>query len=251
MERRGLVERRACIANARGADVSPSSTSTPIRFRPDRSNEVGDPAIVAIVPGRQRILVVSTTAGEAELLSIRGDLGRNPVVLTAPTADARRVVSTLKVEPQVDVLLAPMSFPPADRGHRVDAMVRRHALHDRFRDVVVVTDLATSTLLLRVLAPDQLSTSGPVTVVGLPRGERSIVVRRAVGSGLALGIAARVAEPLAPILALPGAVALVGLVVLLVPPWRHLGRELLLAAAIAVTFALAIVAGSARFPGAW
>ena len=59
------------------------------------------------------------------------------------------------------------------------------------------------------------------------------------------------AEPLAPILVLPAAMALVGLALLLGPSWRHLGREFLLAAAIAVVVVLAIVAGSARFPGGW
>ncbi len=203
------------------------------------------------MPGRQRILVVSTTADHADLLRIRDGLGRDPVVLTAPTAEAKRVVRPLEVEPQVEVLLAPVSFPQGDRGHRLDSLVRRYALHDRFRDVVVVTDVATSTLLLRALAPDQLATGGAVTVVGLPRGDRPIVLRRAVVSGLVLGVAAGMTEPLAPILAPPGAVALVGLAVLLVPQWRHLGRELLLAAAIAVVVVLAVVAGSARFPGGW
>ena len=195
--------------------------------------------------------MVSTAAGEAELLRIRGDLGRDPVVLSAPTAEAKRVVRTLEVAPQVEVLLAPVSFPDADRGHRLDALVRRHALHDRFRVVVVVTDVATSTLLLRALAPDQLATGGAVALVGLPRGDRSVAVRRAVASGFVLGVAAAVAEPLAPILTLPGVVALVGLVLLLVLPWRHLGRELLLAAAIAVAVVLTVVASSARFPGGW
>lgn len=203
------------------------------------------------MPGRQRILVVSTTAGEAELLRIRDDLGRDPVVLTAPTAEAQRVVRILEVEPQVEVLLTPVSFPQADRGHRLDSLVRRYALNDRFRDVVVVTDLATSTLLLRTLVPDQMSSRGAVTVVGLPRGDRPIAIRRAVVSGLVLGVAAGGAEPLAPLLTTPAAVALVGLALLLVPPWRYLGRELLLAAAIAVVVVLAVVAGSARFPGGW
>ena len=203
------------------------------------------------MPGRQRILVVSTTADQAELQRIWDGLGRDPVVLTAPTAEAKRVVRPLEVEPQVEVLLAPVSFPHGDRGHRLDALVRRHALLDRFRDVVVVTDLATSTLLLRALAPDQLSTAGAVTVVGLPRGDRPIQLRRAVVSGLVLGVAAGFTEPLTPILTPPGAVALAGLGLLLVPPWRHLGRELLLAAAVAVVVVLAVVAGSARFPGGW
>lgn len=209
------------------------------------------PAIVTGVPGRQPIFVVSTTADEAELRRVRDDLGRDPVVLTAPTAEAKRVVGVLGGEPHVDVLLAPVSFPPADRGHRLDELVRRHALRDRFRDVVVVTDPATSTLLLRVLTPAQLATAGAVTVVGLPRGERPVAVRRAVAGGVALGVAAGIAEPRAAVLALPGAVAVVGLGMLLVLRWRHLGRELLLAAGIAVAVALVVVAGSARFPGGW
>ncbi len=209
------------------------------------------PAIVASVPGHQRIFVVSTTAGEVELQRVLDKLARNTVLLTAPTAEATRVVRTLEVEPHVEVLLAPVSAPPADRGHQLDSLVRRYALHDRFRDVVVVTDPATSTLLLQALAPDQMPSVGAVTVVGLPRGDRPMAGRRAAVSGLVLGVAAGVADPLTPILALPGAVAMVGLSLLLVASWRHLGRELVLAAAIASTVVLAIVAGSARFPGAW
>lgn len=215
------------------------------------SARVHPPAIVASVPGHQRILVVSTTAGEAEMLRLRDDLGRAPVVLTAPTAEAAQLVRILGAEPQVLGLLAPMSAADVDRGHHLDALVRRHALDDRFRDVVVVTDQVTSTQLLRTLAPDQLSAGGAVTVVGLPRGDRPVVVRRAVASGLVLGVAAGAARPLVPVLTLPGAVAVIGLALMLVAPWRHHGRELVLAAAIALAVVLAVVAGSARFPGAW
>ncbi len=200
------------------------------------------------MPGHQRIVVVSTGAGEGELVRVRDDLGRDPVVITAPTAEASRVVRVLAAEPQVELLLSPVSFPGVDRGHRLDELVRHYAVHDRFRDVVVVTDPATSTLLLRALAPDQLPSGGAVTVVGLARGDRPVAVRRAVASGLVLGVAAGVAEPAIPILTLPGAVAVAGLVLLLVERWRHVGRELLLAAAIAVAVVLAVVAGSARFP---
>ncbi len=203
------------------------------------------------MPDHQRILVVSTTAGETELLRIRDELGRNPVVLIAPTAEATRLGRMLAVEPHTEMVLAPVSFPDADRGHRVDSLVRRHALDDRFRDVVVVTDQATSTLLVRALAPDQLATGGAVTVVGLPREARPMSARRAVVSGLVLGVVAGVAEPLALLLSLPIAVAALGLALLLVASWRHIGRELLLAAAVAVAVVLAVVAGSARFPGAW
>ena len=62
--------------------------------------------------------------------------------------------------------LAPVRFPDVDRGHRLDEVVRRHAVEDRYRDLVVVADQATLTLLLRVLAPDQLPEGGPVTEVG-------------------------------------------------------------------------------------
>ncbi len=203
------------------------------------------------MPGPQRIFVVSTTAHEADLRRIRGELGRRPVVLTAATTEAARVLRILGSEPQVEALLSPTSSPDVDRGHQLDTLVRLHALHDRFRDVVVVTDKATSTLLLRALAPAQLPTSGAITVVALPRGDRPVAVRRAVLTGIVLAAAAGVARPLTPILTLPGAVALTGLALSLVVPWRRLGRELLLAAAVAVVVALAVVAGSARFPGAW
>ena len=201
--------------------------------------------------GHQRIHVVSTTSREVDLPHLRDDLGRDPLILVAPTAEAGRVVRLLGFTPEVEVLLAPVRFPPADRGHRLDALVRRHALRDRFRDVAVVTDPATSTLLLRVLAPDQLATGGAVTVVGLARGDRPVAIRRALTAGLLLGLAARVAEPVAPILGLPGAVALLGLAQLLVPPWRHLGRELLIGAAVSVAVVLLVVASAARFPGGW
>lgn len=201
--------------------------------------------------GRQRIFVVTTAVGEAELARLRDDLGRDPVVLTAPTAQAARVVAALRVEPIAEVLLAPVSFPPADRGHRLDELVRRHALGDRFRDVVVVTDPASTTLLLRAMSPDQLATGGAVTVVGLVRGDRPVAVRRAVGSGVVLGLVAGVARTPSLVVALPGAMALFGLALLLVRSWRHLGRELLLAAAVSAVVALLAVAGSARFPGGW
>ena len=201
------------------------------------------------MPGLQRILVVSTSATPADVDRLRGLLGRDPVVLSAPTGEAKRVVTALDAEPQPEVLLGPVRFPDADRGERLDRLVRSHALADRFRDVVVVVDPATATLLLRVLAPDQLPAGGAVTVVGLPRGDRPASVRRALVGGVALGVVSGLAEPL--YLALPGAVALAGLVLVLVGSWRHVGRELLLAAAVAVAVVLASFVGSTRFPGAW
>ena len=161
------------------------------------------------------------------------------------------MVRALGAEPRVEVLLAPVRFPQVDRGHRLDELVRDHALRDRFRDVVVVTDPATVVLLLRVLAPDQLSSGSALTVVGLPRGDRPVAFKRAAVLGGVLGVVSSAATSLASILVLPGLVALVGLVLVLAEPWRHLGRELLLAALIAVAVALVVVASSARFPGGW
>ena len=199
------------------------------------------------MPGLQRIVVITGDAGPADVVRLAKVLGRDPVVLAAPTAEAVRVVHLLGVEPQVEGMLAPVSRSPADRGHRLDELVRRHAVRDRLRDVVVVTDPATATALLQVLAPGQSSSAGGVTVVGLPRGDRPVAVRR----GLLLGLVLGVAEPLAPLLVLPGCAAGAGLVLLLVPPWRHVGRELLLAAAVAFLVVVLVVAGSQRFPGSW
>ncbi len=203
------------------------------------------------MPGRQPIHVVSTAATEAELARLRDGLGRDPAVLVAPAAEAARVVRALGGRPRPEPLLAPVRFPDVDRGHRLDELVRRVALEDRFRDVVVVTDPASATLLLRVLAPDQLAAGGAVTLVGLPRGDRPVAVRRGVVTGAVLGVAAYLVDAAAPLFALPVAAALVGFVLLLVPAGRHLGRELLLAAAVALVVVLAIVAGSARFPDGW
>ena len=193
--------------------------------------------------------MVVTTADAAALRRLRDALGRSVLVLAPPTADAERVVRGLGRERRTEALLAPVRFPDADRGHGLDALVRRHAMADRYRDVVVVTDPASATLLLRVVAPGQLAEGGAVTVVGLPRGDRPVSVRRALGAALVLGVAAAAVEPLT--LGIPAAAAAVGLVLLLLPPARHLGRELLLASAVALVVALVVIAGSARFPGAW
>ncbi len=209
------------------------------------------PAIVARVAGVQRIILVSPASTATELQRLRKDLGAEPVVLAAPTGEAKRVVGALGVDPQVEALLAPVRFPEADRGHRLDDLVRRIALRDRFRDVVVVTDPATTTLLLRVLAPGELATGGAMTVVGLPRGDRPLAVRRTIALGLVIAVCALVARPFVPILLQPAAVATLGLALLLVRRWQPLGRELLLAAGVALGVVFLGVAGSARFPGGW
>lgn len=209
------------------------------------------PAIVATVPDYQRILVVSTATAEADLLRLRRDLGRDPVVLAPPTPEARRVVDVLQVTAQAERLLMPVRSPQVDRGHQLDHAVREHALRDRFRVIVVVTDPASIILLLRVLAPDQLATGGAVTVVGIARGERPVVVRRALLLGLVVGVAVGVVQQPGAILVLPGAVLLAGVLLVLVPRWRHIGRELLVAAGVAAVVGLMVVAGSARFPAGW
>lgn len=202
------------------------------------------------VPGRQRILVVSTTADADDVRRLRDDLPRDPVVLSAPTAEAKRVVTALAVEPRPEVLLAPVRFPDADRGHRLDGLVRQHALRDRFRDVVVVTDPASATLLLRVLAPDQLATGGAVVTVGLPRADRPVDVRRAVAVGVVAGVLSLFA-PSGALLTLPAVAGVAGLALLLVGSWRHHGRGLLVSAGTALVVVFLSLAGSARFPGAW
>ena len=199
----------------------------------------------------QRIFVVGTQAGADEVARLRSSLGSTAVVLAAPTAEAKSVVTGLGVEPVPDVLLAPVRFPGADRGHRLDELVRRHAVEDRFRDVVVVTDPATVTLLLRTLAPDQLPMAGAVTEVGLPRGARPVPLVQAALGGGALALVAVLAASVVPIWVLPLVVVVVGVGLLLVPRRRHLGEALLIAVAVAVAVSLLSIAGSSRFPGSW
>ncbi|MBL0749196.1 hypothetical protein [Nocardioides baculatus] len=199
----------------------------------------------------QRIFVVGSQAGADEVARLRSSLGRSVVVLTAPTAEAKQVVGGLGVEPVPDVLLAPVRFPDVDRGHRLDQLVRAHAVADRFRDVVVVTDPATVTLLLRALAPDQLPMSGAVTEVGLPRGARPVPLLQAALGGGVLAFVSVLAANAVPFWVLPLLVAVTGLVLLLVPRLRHLGEALLIAVAVGIGVSLLSIAGSSRFPGSW
>ncbi len=199
----------------------------------------------------QRILVVGTQAGADEVARVRASLGPGAVVLVAPTAEAKRLVADLGLEPVPEVLLAPVRFPDADRGHRLDELVRRHAVADRFRDVVVVTDPATVTLLLRTLAPDQLPMAGAVTEVGLPRGSRPVPLVQAALGGGALALVAVLGSNVVPVWVLPLLVVVVALVLLLVPRRRHVGEALLISVAVATAVSLLSIAGSSRFPGSW
>jgi hypothetical protein len=199
----------------------------------------------------QRILVVSTRADEVEVTRVRADIGSSAVVITAPTADGKRIVQWLGHTAHPEVVLAPVRYPDVDRGHRLDEVVRRHAVADRFRDVVVVADPATITLLLRVLAPDQLPASGPVTEVGLPRGARPVPLGRAAAGGVVLALLAGLLSAVVPVWVLPALAAVAGLVLLALPSRRWLGQSVLIAVAVALGVSLLAIAGSARFPGAW
>ena len=199
----------------------------------------------------QRIFTVSVQASTKDVERLRARLGSSVRVLTAPTVEARRVVEALGREPVPEVLLAPVRFPDVDRGYRLDELVRRHAVEDRYRDLVVVADPATLTLLLRVLAPDQLPEAGPVTEVGLPRAPRPVPLGKAAAGGVGLAVVAGVLSPVLAPWVLPALVALAGLALLVVPGRRYLGQALLIAAAVSVVVTLMAIAGSARFPGAW
>jgi hypothetical protein len=199
----------------------------------------------------QRIFVVSTNAREADVARVRKGMGAGAIVLTAPTAEGKRIVQGLRHDAHPEVLLAPVRFPDVDRGHRLDEVVRRHAVADRYRDVVVVADPATITLLLRVLAPDQLPASGPVTEVGLPRGPRPVPLGRAALGGVGLAVVALALSSVVPLWVLPVLGTLAGLVLLVVPGQRHWGETVLVATGASVVVGLLVIAGSDRFPGAW
>ena len=199
----------------------------------------------------QRILVVSTRADAAEVGRVRAGIGSSAVVITAPTADGKRIVQGLGHTAHPEVVLAPVRFPDVDRGHRLDEVVRRHAVADRFRDVVVVADPSTITLLLRVLAPDQLPAAGPVTEVGLPRGPRPVPLGRAAAAGVGLALLVSLLSAVVPVWVLPAVAAVGGLVLVALPGRRWLGLSVLIAVGVALGVSLLAIAGSARFPGAW
>lgn len=197
----------------------------------------------------QRIVVATTKAGGTDIAAVRRRLGANALVLTAPTAEAKRVVEELGRDAVPEVVLAPVRHPDVDRGYRLDEVVRRHAVADRFRDVVVVADPATVVLLLRVLAPGQLPAGGPITEVGLPRGARAVPLGWAAAGGVALAVLASVLSPVVPVWLLPGFAVVAGLALLLLPGRRHVGQALLIAVAVAAVVSLMAIASSRRFPG--
>ncbi len=198
--------------------------------------------------GYQRIAVVSTASGSPDLRALGREVARGALVLTAPTGEAKAVAQAVSGDVRPEILLAPVRFPDADRGHRLDALVREHALRDRFRDVVVVADPATVTLLLRALAPGQLASGGAVSVVALPRADPPVSPLRVALLGGVLGALSVVLDGLLPLFVPPLAVGVCGLLLLAVPSQRRTGREALLAAGIGALVVVMIVAGSTRFP---
>lgn len=199
----------------------------------------------------QSIFVVTTEIREAEIVALRKRLGSTALVLTAPTAEAKAVVAGLGRQPSPEVILAPVAYPDVNRGHRLDDLVRRHAMADRLRDVVVIADRATLTLLLRVIAPGQLASGGPVTLVSLPRATTPLSLGRVAAGGVALALLCWILNPILPIPVLLGLVVLIGLTLLLVPQQRRTGQALLLSVGVAVIVALLVVSSSARFPAGW
>lgn len=206
------------------------------------------------MPGFQRITVASTASGPDDVRGLGREVGRGALILAAPTGEAKAVAETIvqavSGDARPEVLLAPVRFPDADRGRRLDALVREHALRDRFRDLVVVADPATVTLLLRVLAPGQLASGGPVTVVGLPRADPPVSLARVAVLGGVVGVLSAGLQGLLPLFAPPLATAVVGLLLLALPSRRRTAREVLLAAALGAVVFVMIVAGSTRFPAA-
>ncbi len=199
----------------------------------------------------QRLFVVTTKIREAEIVDLRKRLGSTAMVLTAPTAEAKAVVTGLGRTPSPEVILAPVAYPDVDRGHRLDDLVRRHTVADRHRDVVVVVDPATATLLLRVIAPGQLAASGPVTLVSLPRASTPVALWKVAVGGTVLALLSGLVGPVVSIPFLFGLVVLVGLALLAWPQQRHTGKAVLLSVVVAVIVALFAIASSARFPGGW
>ena len=199
----------------------------------------------------QRVFVVTTQIREAEIGALRKRLGATAAVLTAPTAEAKAVVTGLGRKPSPEVVLAPVTYPDVDRGHRLDDLVRRHAVADRLRDVVVVADPATVTLLLRVIAPGQLASSGPVTLVSLPRASDPVPFGKVVIGGAVLAVLSGLVDPFLPLPFFLGLVMLIGLALLVWPRQRRNGQAVLLSVGVATIVALLGIASSARFPGGW
>lgn len=199
----------------------------------------------------QRVVLIATTTPAAQ---VRPRLGRRPLVLCAPTPEAKRIVAGLAVrapglEATPEVLLTPVTTSGPQRGHDLEALVRRHALADRYRDVVVVADPGTTALVARGLTGHRGPTA-PMTVVGLPRGGRPFATPwwAVCAAGFLLAVVAGLLVPRLHLLAVPALVAAVGVGLVPSGRTRPLGLAVLAAAGVALVLVLLGVSSARRFP---
>ncbi len=206
---------------------------------------------VADRPGAQRlqrVVLLPTGADDPA-----ADVGRPAVALTAPDAPARARATGLGLPVVVcPELAAEPGEVPGDRAHRLDTLVRRHAVADRWRDLVVVADDATlrdvATGLCDLPEASTWPGSGGAVVVGLPRGTRPLRLGTVAAAALVVGVLALLAAGRLHPLSLPAVAAAAGAGLLLPSRTRHAGRTLLAAAGFAAVLVLLAVAGSTRFP---
>ena len=199
----------------------------------------------------QRIFVVGAQAGADEVARLRSSLGSDVVVLTAPTVEAKRVVTASGSSRCPTCCSRRSGSPTSTAGTASTSWSAAMRCEDRFRDVVVVTDPATVTLLLRALAPTSCRWPAPSrrSACRAARVPYRWCRRRWAA---ACSPSWRCSPPnVIPIWVLPLLVVVAGLVLLLVPRRRHLGEALLIAVAVAAAVSLLSIAGSSRFPGSW
>jgi hypothetical protein len=197
----------------------------------------------------QRIVLVPTDAAHPTF-----SRPRRGVVLAAPDPAAQALAATtgLPTITSPELAAAGPAEAEADRVRRLETLVRGHAVSDRFRDVVVVTDgetvRAVATELCALPGASTLPGGGEVVTVGLPRAGRPVRLGPAlVGAGLVSLLTLVTLDRLYP-LVIPAVVALGGLVLLPWPGTRHVGRTLLAQAGLAAVVVFVVVAGSGRFP---
>ncbi len=197
----------------------------------------------------QRIFVVPTQTPGPGLARVP----RGALVLVAPGEAAEALAAGWGAEPEVQVELGPSSAGHDERRYELDALVRRHALGDRWRDVVVVADHDTVDLVVTGLCdlpgaePGTRSRDG-VTVVGLPRSTRSVPLWSVVIGGIVLAAVVAIgADRIYPLL-IPAATAVIGVVLLPAPRTRHHGYAALVIAGTGLVGGLLLLSSTARFP---
>ena len=195
----------------------------------------------------QRIVLVPTDTAHPAL-----DRPRRGLVLAAPDPAAQALAATTGLPTVTSQELADAGPGSADeeRVRRLEALVRGHAVSDRFRDLVVVADAETVRAVATGLGalPGASTWPGEVVVVGLPRGARPVRLGPVlVGAGL-LGLVTLLTLGRFYPLLVPGVAAGVGVLLLPWPGSRHLGRTLLAQAGLAAVVVFVVVAGSGRFP---